>query len=284
MIQKKSIDTKSIITEHPQTSHKLSKPIRQAEKVGSNSSLYSDTKKRENSLNEKNVKITKRAIKSKLIELLTQLKAFKFVATLVLVYKKMESKGKIKYNNFYSSPKAEIIINESDIDDAFKSIYTIIIENTQKPLGKGSGWIIDSIIDHTISISKYNLLAGSSYIKLPKELDHPRKGLINMQNIDDIECFKWCLVRYLNPADHYPARITKAEKYFAKRLDIKDITFPVKMIDIHKIEKKRIPSGLVFLGYENKEKHPIYVSKKYCEDKHVDLLLIGEGEKKHCFY
>ena len=35
----------SIITEHPNTSHKLSKTIRQAEKVGSNSSLYCDTKK-----------------------------------------------------------------------------------------------------------------------------------------------------------------------------------------------------------------------------------------------
>ena len=30
----------------------------------------------------------------------------------------------------------------------------------------------------------YNPLAGSSYIKLPKELEHPRKGLINIQNID----------------------------------------------------------------------------------------------------
>ena len=33
--------------------------------------------------------------------------------------------------------------------------------------------------------------------------------------------------------------------------------------------------------YENKEKYPFYVSKKCCEDKHVDMLLINEGEKKH---
>ena len=39
------VDIKSIIIEHPKTSHKLSKTIRQAEKVGSNSSLYSGTKK-----------------------------------------------------------------------------------------------------------------------------------------------------------------------------------------------------------------------------------------------
>ena len=78
----------------------------------------------------------------------------------------------------------------------FKSIHTTIITNIQKSLGKGSGLIIDSVIDHTLSISKYNPLDGSSYINLPKELDQPRRGLINIQNTDDNDCFKWCLVRY----------------------------------------------------------------------------------------
>ena len=64
---------------------------------------------------------------------------------------------------------------------------------------------------------------------------------MNIWNIDDNECFKWCLVWYLNPADHYPERIKKA----------------------------------------NKVNYPIYVSKKCCEDKHVHLLLIGEEDKKH---
>ena len=40
------------------------------------------------------------------------------------------------------------------------TIYTTIIANIQKSLGKGSSWIVDSIIDHSISISKYNPLAG----------------------------------------------------------------------------------------------------------------------------
>ena len=55
---------------------------------------------------------------------------------------------------FYSNSKAEIIINESDINDVFQSIYTTVISNMQKPLGKGSDWITDSVIDHNISISK----------------------------------------------------------------------------------------------------------------------------------
>ena len=141
-------------------------------------------------------------------------------------------------NNFYWSSRAEIIINESDTDDEFQSIYITIIRNIQKSLGKGSVCIIDSVIDHTISISRYNALAGSTYIKLPKESDHLRKRLINIQKIDDNECFKWNIVRYLNPADRNPARITKVDKEFAKKLDFKEIKVPVKIGDIHKIEKK----------------------------------------------
>ena len=90
------------------------------------------------------------------------------MTTLVLVFKKIERKYKIKYDYFYSSSKAEIIINESDIDNAFQLIFTTIMQSIQKSLLKDSGWIIVSVIDHTIDISKYNPLAGSSYIKLSK--------------------------------------------------------------------------------------------------------------------
>ena len=72
-------------------------------------------------------------------------------------------------------------------------------------------------------------------MKLPKELDHPKKGLINIQNIADNQYFKWCLVRYLNLADHHPARITKSDKDFAKKLDFKDIKYPVKVTGVQKI-------------------------------------------------
>ena len=124
-----------------------------------------------NSFNpELQLKDTESAIKSKLIKLLTQLKDFKFVtAFFFLVFKKIECEAKTKYDNFYSNSKAEIIVNESNIDDVFQSIYTTIITNIQKSLGKGSGWIID-----------------------------------------DDECCKWCSVRYLNPANHHAAKITKA--------------------------------------------------------------------------
>ena len=88
---------------------------------------------------------------------------------------------------------------------------------------------------------------------MPKELEHPRKGLINVQNIDDNQCFKWSIVRYLNPRDHNPRRITKVDKDFAKKLDFKDIQFPVKIRNTHKIEKKN-SNGISAFGFKNKKK------------------------------
>ena len=65
---------------------------------------------------------------------------------------------------------------------------SIRISNIRGSLGKDLGWINDSVIDHNVSISKHPTV--NSYIKLMKELDHLRKGLLNIQSIDDNEYFK----------------------------------------------------------------------------------------------
>ena len=82
-----------------------------------------------------------------------------------------------------------------------------------------------------------------------------------IQNIDDNECSKWSIVRYLNPTNYHSASITKTDRDFAKRFDFKNIKFSVKIRDIKKIEKKNSIDINVF-GYENKENYSVYVSKK----------------------
>ena len=83
-----------------------------------------------NSFNpELQIKDAESWIKTNLIELLTQLRAFKFVPRLVLVFKKVECEDKTTYDNFYSNSNKEVIIYDSDIDDVFNSIYYTIITN-----------------------------------------------------------------------------------------------------------------------------------------------------------
>ena len=77
-----------------------------------------------------------------------------------------------------------------------------------------------------------------------KRIDQYSKYCLN-------ECFKWSIVRYLNPVDHNPRRTTKA--------DFKNMKFPVKIRDIYKIGKEKNFTRTSVFGYENKEKHTIYV-------------------------
>ena len=55
-----------------------------------------------------------------------------------------------QYETFYSHSKAEIIVNESDIDGIFESIYTKVITSIQNSLRKGSDWIINSVTEHSL--------------------------------------------------------------------------------------------------------------------------------------
>ena len=83
--------------------------------------------------------------------------------------------------------------------------------------------------------------------------------MINIQNTDENECLKSCLVKYLHPLATNLGRIRKI-----------DIKFPVKIKDVHKIDKNCISVSI--FGYENKETFPIYTSKNTLK-KLVGLLL-----------
>ena len=83
----------------------------------------------------------------------------------------------------------------------------------------------------------------------------------------------------MHPADYHPARTRNIGKAFSKSVGFKNIKFPVKIRDTHKIEKQNCIDINVF-GYENKEKYPIYVSQNPFK-RHVDLLFMAEKGKRH---
>ena len=145
-------------------------------------------------------------------------------------------------------------------------------------ISEGSGWTIQSVDNHYINIVKYQPMKGSSYMKLPQELQHSSKGLINMKN-DHNKCFRWCHIRHLNPQNKDPQRIKKSDKAFIQNLDYKGIEFPVTIKQINKIEKQNSLNINVF-GYEEKQPFPLYISNEKYEDC-MNLLLITEETKTH---
>ena len=220
---------------------------------------------------------TRKAIKNHIISLIGSMKGLKFVETLKVTFKKTVN-DKTVYKTAYFNSKPQIIINNTEIPESLQLSKDQILNMIAKWISEGSGWTIESVDNHYLNIVQYQPMKGSSYIKLPQELRHHRKGLINMKN-DDKECFRWCHIRYLNPQDKNPQRIKKSDKEFIKKLDYSGIEFPVATKQYNKIENQNEININVF-GYENKQPYPIFVSKEKYE-RQMNLLLITEDENKH---
>ena len=79
---------------------------------------------------------------------------------------------------------------------------------------------------HTV---KYEQLGGSSYISLTGFLA-AKKAIINHKNDDD-ECFKWVIIRALNPVEKHSERIDRKLREKSEVLNWEGLKFPVNLSD-----------------------------------------------------
>ena len=87
--------------------------------------------------------------------------------------KKYKSNGEIGFAPVYFNSSTKTVINNKfKLDQSFQETLFRI----DAWINKGSGWIIELIETQYINISTYRPLVGSSYIELPIELKHPKKG------------------------------------------------------------------------------------------------------------
>ena len=56
---------------------------------------------------------------------------------------------------------------------------------------RGSGWIMDKILEAYVNVARYQPMRGGSYMPLPKKLQN-KKAIINVQNRDN-ECIRWAI-------------------------------------------------------------------------------------------
>ena len=111
---------------------------------------------------------------------------FKYQITIAVLLSKVKNSSEIEYSPVYFNSLTKTVINSDkfSLDKSFQEI----IYRLENWISHGSGWIVEEIISQFLNISSYRPLNGSTYIKLPVELRHPMKGLINIQNTDN-KCF-----------------------------------------------------------------------------------------------
>ena len=155
------------------------------------------------------------------------------------------------------------ILNENDIELALNNIKKNMNDNFEK-LSKNSKDQFLCFKKLEINVFKYEALKKhmGSYIELPKKLQ--RQGLINIKNEDNY-CFIWSYIRYLNPLDKNPNRITKEDKKLFNNIyqKLKYFEFPLKINknNIEKIENILEINICILSADENNNIIPIFSSE-----------------------
>ena len=137
---------------------------------------------------------------------------------------------------FHIAVKSVPITHESELTEAVKKQNEEIKSRIDRYTVGGSGWTIEEIQRHYITLSKYKPLTGRTYIPLPEAIQN-KKATINIQNNDN-KCFMYCLGRALdpNPEKEHLERVSKNLKKVCQDLGLENLKMPVSMKDIPKIE------------------------------------------------
>ena len=149
-----------------------------------------------------------------------------------------------------------------------------VLANFQR---SGSNWVFVSINQLEIHMADWKPISGSSYIPLPPKIKN-KGAVINMKN-EDNQCFKWCVVRALNPIEKNSERITKELKDESERLNWGGLRFPVDLKQIKIFEKFNPFISINVFGFED-DVYPLRIPKRK-KRINIDLLLISDEEKQH---
>src|SRR5467141_709955 len=197
----------------------------------------------------------------------------------------IKNDGEVK-NTFTFTPKLMTINSKYEISNARQVMNRHINGMIDRYTNQGSGWVINRIMRHFISVNKYLPLAAKSYIKLPPIIQN-KKATINIKNKDN-KCFIYCLGRALdpNPEKEHLERVSKHLRNVCVELGLEEklrklkIKMPVSLKAIPKIERDFNIDINVF-GFKGGDIYPLSYSKESPGRKTVNLLLTSNEETNH---
>ena len=108
----------------------------------------------------------------------------------------------------WDNEERPLILNENNIDilnpllNQFIDEVKVEIEAWSE---RGSGWIMDKILEAFINVAQYRSLRGGSYMVLPTKLKN-KKAILNIQNRDN-QCLRWGFELLYSPHQEVETRL-----------------------------------------------------------------------------
>ena len=181
----------------------------------------------------------------------------------------------------FHSKGIKLVLEETDENELYYEMVQEIEEEIQKTeMAEGSGWVFLNVKKLVLHTTRWDPINAGSYIDLPEVLKN-KQAIINMKNQDE-ECFKWCVLRALNPKNKNAERVDNDLKSKQDSINMEGIHYPVSLRVIDRFEHLNPNISISVLGYNKEERvYPLRISKCTKRKHDIVLLLLKDGEKSH---
>ena len=158
---------------------------------------------------------------------------------------------KVDQMDHYFDRMRPVILNEHNID-MLKPLLNQFIDEVKGEIEawseRGSGWIMDKILEAFINVAKYQPMHGGSFMVLPTKLKNKR-AILNIQNRDN-QCLRWALRAALFPAPRGRNPIRPSSYPTEDGLNFTGIDFPTPVSQIDRLERQNENLAINVFGWE----------------------------------
>jgi len=115
---------------------------------------------------------------------------------------------------------------------------------------RGSGWVVDEILEAIINVAQYQPLKGGSYMSLPEKLK--KKAVLNIQNRDN-QCLRWSIraALFSAPRGRNPQRLSSYSTNDG--LNFAGIDFPTLVLQINRLERQNPNLAINVSGWDKEQ-------------------------------
>ena len=161
---------------------------------------------------------------------------------------------KIQQMDHYFNRMQPVILNEHNMDILTPTLNQFVDEvkgEIEAWSERGSGWIMDEILEAFINVARYQPMRGGSYMPLPAKLRN-KKAIINVQNRDN-QCLRWALRAALFPAPR-GAQVSRTSSYPTEDgLNFTGIDSPTPVSQIDRLERQNHNLAINVFGWEKEQ-------------------------------
>ena len=189
----------------------------------------------------------------------------------------------VEHMEHYFNRMKPIVINEHNID-TLNHVFNQFVEEVRGEIEawseRGSGWIVDEILEAFINVARHQPLRGGTYMPLPEKLKN-KKAIINVKNRDNM-CLRWAIRAHLFPAR---SNVDRTSSYPTNDgLNFERIVFPTPVSQIIKLEKQNPGMAINVFGWDKEEVIVHRLSEQDGNIPRINLMITKQGENTHYSY